>query len=174
MKKNALIFFFLCVFANLYAQHINFMGIPLGQTKDVTDHLLRQNGFKYEGYSGNGPLYKGDFWIYNGIRLRLTVEGRFVTAITVEILDKKYKKKEEFNKLVNNLNSKYGKIYSKKNISQYFYFYYWKVKGGFISADYFLNEYKNFEGFSLSYIDYTNKTFEKPVVVKKRNKNNDL
>ena len=177
MKRYICILFFLCVLANLHAQHISFLGFQLGQTKEITDRLLRQNGFEYSGWSryDNDYLYNGDFWIYCETRLRVTVEGGLVTAIQIEIPKEKYNKMADFNKLLNNLNSKYGKIYSKESISKYFYFYYWKVKGGYVMASYFKkSDFEDDIGFSLSYIDCTNKTYKKPIVTKKRNKNNDL
>jgi hypothetical protein len=37
-----------------------------------------------------------------------------------------------------------------------------------------MSDFEDDLGFSLSYIDCTNKTYKKPIVAKKRNKNNDL
>lgn len=165
MKKNALIFLFLCVFANTFAQHIKFMGIPLGQPEGVVHNMLLK---KELGMCGKNKYY-GTFWKYENSDFTLNTNNGRVTSVNVIMDHNTYHTNYDFNNLVTNLNSKYGKYYAERikndiKVKEY----YWKVNGGYIKAYYFIPTF-----FGLQYIDSSDKTFIPPKV-NKRNSDDDL
>lgn len=168
------------VFANLYAQHISFMGIQLGQSENVVDRMLKQKGFRFVGINNVmfTKMYDGTFWRFQNTRLNTEVENGKVTAITLCPSYEIYNRPSDFNNLVSNLDKKYGKHH---NISNFFTSgryvrekgYYWRVTGGYIVSYYAQNEYTREIIISIDYLDNTNKEIIY-LLGRKRNTENDL
>ena len=66
MKKYLLLITFLFGLESIYAQHISFMGIQLGQDVSIVDRSLREKGFWRENNYGveSMYIYSGEFWKY--------------------------------------------------------------------------------------------------------------
>lgn len=177
MKKKIIFYFiFMLSISNIYAQHINFLGIQLGQSETIIDRLIRQRGFDYVGRAYEpANMYEGAFWMYKTVGvLARTYKGE-VTEIIVTPKSSIYNKAEDFNKLINGLNKKYGKHYTKIN-KPYLITYIWIINGGSIEATKFHrigNEYSDIT-ISLRYIDKTSILYKDPKNSYKRNKSNDL
>ncbi len=62
MKKILLLLLFAMCEMNLSAQHIKFLGIPLGQSLSVFNQQLKQKGFIQEFYGISTIMYSGTFW----------------------------------------------------------------------------------------------------------------
>ncbi len=155
-------------FTHIFAQHISFLGIQLGQSQATIDRLLRQKGFRYTGEAYEpAHMYEGAFWIYQNVSiLARTYNGR-VTEIIVSPSKYLYNKMSDFNNLVSNLNRKYGNYHS---TGQYPTLNYnWQVKGGRIQAN--CVDFKDSVAFNIRYIDYTSVYYNKP---QKRNWSDDL
>lgn len=165
MKRSFLLFIMIYVFANTFAQHIKFMGIPLGQPVEVIHNMLLK---KELGMCGKNKYY-GTFWKYENSDFTLNTKNGRVTSVNVNMDINRYRTIDDFNNLVKNLNSKYGNYYAErvKNDIQVKE-YYWKVTGGYIMAYYFIPTF-----FGIQYIDSSDKTFIPPKV-NKRNSNDDL
>ena len=174
-KKFLLLIVFILGIENIYAQHISFMGIQLGQSVNVVDRLLRQKGFKLEGDAPRYRIntYTGDFWSFKEATLRTGCENGIVTEILISPKGMVIKK-DVFSELIKSLDKKYGNHFiaddpyldntSKK--------YCWKLKGGHIFVTESLSSGKI--GAYLGYVDKTSRT---PIPVKKgykRDTNNDL
>ena len=180
MKKYLILLAFLMSFISLYSQHLSFMGIPLGQSENVVDRMIRQKGFKYVGVNNVmlTKMYDGTFWKFEDTRLNIEVENGKVTAITLSPSFRIYNKISYFNSLVSGLDSKYG---NHRQIADFFKSsdiagnkgYYWKVSGGFVVAYYAKNEITGEVLISLDYLDNTNKRI---ILEKGRNRDtsNDL
>ncbi len=145
MKRIFLLSLFAICVINLCAQHIKFMGIPLGQPLSVIHQQLKQKGFVYEMNTVLYSAYKGDFWKYRNVGLTAQIEGGIVTSIMVDIDAPKSTPGIHFNELVGSMNKKYGKYYIKRNNTNYI----WKVIGGCI------NVWKMDKHFLISYYDRT-------------------
>lgn len=180
MRKYLLLITFLFGFESIYAQHISFMGIQLGQSGKTVDRMLLQKGFKYDGnvtYSQN-KRYKGPFWIFDEVIMSSEIENGKVTAINISPIIGTYEQMSDYNYLIRNLDKKYGRNHP---ISQYFKYSdiadnegnYWKVSGGYIVAYYVNKPYSEKIMIYLCYIDNTNKRILLEQG-RKRNKNNDL
>lgn len=180
MKKSVMLFVLSFFVMNLFAQHISFVGIQLGQSEEVVDRMLRQKGFQYVGVNNvmQTKMYNGPFWEYQEIRLNTVVENGKVTAIEMCPAYDIYYQMSDFTHLVNSLDIKYG---HHKLISDYFKVsdlagtngYYWIVNGGFIVSYYSQNSITGKLLISIEYLDTTNKriVLEKG---RKRNTENDL
>lgn len=127
MKKSIIILILTCVFAKTFAQHIDFLGIPLGQPIKAFERSLLAKGFTYSGEPGT-HTYKGEFWKYNLAYLVVEVENGRAVGVLVAPLRSDF---DDLNRLVYSLQKKYGK-YTTKNGNEYW----WKVRGGDIKASY--------------------------------------
>ena len=146
MKKCIILFFMTCVFANTFAQHIDFMGIPLGQPMKTFDRSLRAKGFTSDGESRVPNLhhYKGEFWRYEITYLIVEEENGRASRVVVAPLRSNI---SDLNSLVNSLTKKYGR-YTTKNGDEYV----WKLRGGEIRAEYY-------RGIGIYYTDRTSSIF---------------
>ena len=165
MKRNLLLLFMIYVSANAFAQHINFMGIQLGQPVEVVHNILIKKGLSMYGKN----KYNGTFWKFENSDFTLNTKNGRVTSVNVNMDINRYRTIDDFNNLVKNLNSKYGKYYAERvkndiKVKEY----YWKVTGGYIMAYYLIPTC-----FGIQYIDSSDKTFIPPIV-NKRNSDNDL
>ena len=177
MRKEILFYLILILnISNLYAQHISFLGIQLGQSETVTDRLIRQRGFDYIGRAYEpANMYEGTFWMYKTVGILARTYNSKVTEIIVTPKSSIYNKTEDFNKLINGLNKKYGKNYTKVN-KPYLIAYVWIVNGGSIEATKFHNIGNENRGITISlrYIDKSSILYKNPRMSYKRNKANDL
>lgn len=163
MKKYLLLLLlFTAGLTNLFAQHISFIGIPLGQTERIFVRSLQQKGFKYASNTYQSKWYDGPFWNYKEARVMLEVENGKVTSVSAYHKNPNlYNRLSDFNNLVNGLSKKYGK---RHNLFDYFtkddfYVtngYYWKVSGGYVVASYSLNEMTGSIIFDVRYVDNSN------------------
>ena len=167
-------------FVNLFAQHISFMGIQLGQSERIVDRMIRQKGFTFDGhirYTDN-MRYKGPFWKYEEVILSTHVDNNKVTEIVLSPTLGTYETKFDFNNLVNNVDKKHGKHHPISNFFHYSDFakydgYYWRVAGGYIVTYYVKKPVGDELMIYLHYIDYT----DKQILLengRKRNTNDDL
>ena len=182
MKKYLLLLTLLFGFKSLYAQHISFMGIQLGQSEKIVDRMLLQKGFVHPTLNGNilPTSYKGAFWKYQDSRLYTEVEDGKVTSVQVWP-PYECNKMSDYNSLVRNLDNKYGRHYNIKYVFTHDNDFTstdggacWLVTGGFIVVYYVYNPgNRNEIAFRIRYIDKTNKRviLEKG---RKRNTDNDL
>ena len=148
-----------CVFANTHAQHIEFLGIPLGQSFETFDRSLRGKGFVSGGESQVPNLhhYNGKFWRFDIAYLVVEEENGRVTRVCITPLRSDLNK---FNSLVNSLTKKYGK-YSRKEGDEYD----WKIRGGEVRALYY-------RGIGIYYTDRTSSLYINKY--NKRNNEDDL
>ena len=171
---------FVC--ANLFAQHISFMGIQLGQSELAFDRKLKEKGFHYCGIN-NAKLtrmYEGKFWRFAEVTVNVESEEDKVTSVFVgtPYIDANYKM-TDYNLLVHYLDEKYGTHHPISNFFKYSDIsgqsgFYWKTAGGYIVAYYFHypTDYERIL-ISLRYMDNTNHR----VLLErgnKRNTENDL
>ncbi len=156
---------------SIYAQHISFMGIQLGQSVSIVDRSLRQKGFLRENNHASQKMYiySGEFWKYKNVSISCYSEDGKVNSISVSPekdsplsgFPTNRFSKEDYNNLIKNLTKKYGKYSTKKGLD-----YTWELEGGEITASYYKESI---------YIHYTDRT--SPDYIRKhqkRNKENDL
>lgn len=177
MKKVVILFIVSFCFVTLFAQHISFVGIQLGQSEQVVDRMLRQKGFQYVGVNNvmQTKMYNGTFWKFQDTRLNTEVEDGRVTAITLCPAYDRYNQMSDFTYLVSSLDKKYG---NHKAISSFFKAsdlagndgYYWKTSGGYIVSYY---AYNSITGKILISIDYLDRTNKRIVLESGRKRNTD-
>ena len=180
MKKVVILFIVSFCFVTLFAQHISFVGIQLGQSEQVVDRMLRQKGFQYVGVNNvmQTKMYNGTFWKFQDTRLNTEVEDGRVTAITLCPAYNTYNQKSDFTNLVQSLDKKYGRH---RLISDFFKVsdlagtdgFYWIISGGYIVSYYAQNSITGKILISIDYLDRTNKR----IILengRRRNTNNDL
>ncbi len=171
MKRLLILFLSLVCFANVYSQHLYFLGIQLGQLETKIDELIIRRGFIYIGRAYEpANMYSGQFWIYKDVNLLArTYQGK-VTEIIVTPNSSMYNQMADFNKLTSNLTKKYGKYYTtRKNgweLSRV-----WVAKGGCVEANFMGISSKSI---SIRYIDKSSINYVDPRNTYKRNRNNDL
>lgn len=175
MKKFVILFVVSFCVVTLFAQHLSFLGIPLGQSQATIDQLLRQKGFKYVGEAYEpAHMYEGAFWIYTKVSILARTDKGKVTEIIVTPSNNLYNKKTDLNNLVSNLNKKYGKYYSiEDEFNGHLVSYNWVVKGGCIQVTYSPNSIGEIY-LSLRYIDYSSRLYTNPTAPKNRNTRDDL
>ena len=135
---------------NLCAQHIEFMGIQLGQPRDVVNHLLVRKGYTYIGGSDTFDLFNGRFWELRNVSLNAYHDFGKVTYIKITPIDDCTWSK--YNKLLASLKKKYGKPV--RSSGGYVKSTLWKVKDGHIEVI-AIGTDDNLITFSISYIDRT-------------------
>ncbi len=134
------------VFANTFAQHIDFLGIPLGQPMKAFDRSIQAKGFARNGESQVPNLhhYKGKFWRFEITYLIVEEENGRASRVTVAPLRSDI---SDLNSLVNSLIKKYGR-YTQKEGNEYV----WKLRGGEIRAVYY-------HGIGIYYTDRTSSIY---------------
>lgn len=165
MKRLFTFIAILGVFLHMCAQHVTFLGIPLGQSQEVIDRALKKKGFKYtqEAYEP-AHMYEGAFWIYSNVSVLARTHRGKVTEIIVHPLDSYVNPQL----LIKNLNKKYGKYKSiEKNAITTSYN--WSLRYGNIQVTFDPHQYT-----SLRYIDNTSLYYYKLSDSYNRNKRNDL
>ena len=161
MKRSFLLLLMTCAFAFTSAQHLAFMGIPMGQPMGTFCQSLKQKGFyKEHNYINSMQEFIGDFWKFKNVRVYVASDNGLVYHVTVST-HKAYPL-STYNNLVNSFTQKYGKCTAKKG-----YTYTWKVKGGEI-----LTFYLNNKNISIDYTDRISPDYIRKY--QKRNPNNDL
>ena len=179
MKRFLLLSLAFIFALNLFAQHISFMGIQLGQPVSNIDRMLVNKGFVFKRMIDDvRKSYDGNFWIYNKVNLSYYVDNGIVTTIYLSPVLGTFDKMSDYNNLVYNLDSKYGKHYPVSNFFKYSTIannkgYYWNVSGGYIVVTYVNKPNSDEIFYTLEYVDYTNSRIllEK---ARRRNTNNDL
>ena len=141
----------MCVM-NLSAQHIKFLGIPLGQSLSVFNQQLKQKGFIQEFYGISTIMYSGTFWKSQADVLVYSERGN-VVKIDVKMPASTNNPGIGYNELISSMTKKYGKCYERKN-----HHYTWKVNGGAICVD-----YTYFQGrvYQIQYYDKTSNYYSK-------------
>lgn len=161
MKRSFLLLLMTCAFAFTFAQHIKFMGIPLGQPVGTFCQSLKQKGFYKEyNYINSVQHFAGDFWKFKNVHVSVMSDNGLVFNVNVSA--RKAYPLSTYNNLVNSFTQKYGKCTAKKG-----YTYTWKVKGGEI-----LTFYLNNKNISIDYTDRISPDYIRKY--QKRNPNNDL
>ena len=150
-----------CAFAITSAQHLAFMGIPMGQPLGIFSKSLKQKGF-YREYSAISSVqeFTGDFWKFKNVHVFVASDNGLV--FHVDVSTRKAYPLSTYNNLVNSFTQKYGKCTAKKG-----YTYTWKVKGGEIQTFYFDNK-----NISIAYEDRISSYYIRKY--QKRNPINDL
>ena len=130
-----------------YAQHISFVGIPLGRSQEIVDRDLRKKGFKYiqEAYEP-AHMYEGTFWIYPKVSVLARTHKEKVTEIIVHPVDSYC----DPQKLIKHLNKKYGKYKSMEKTVLLTSFN-WPLKYGIVQVT--IDKTKQY--ITLRYIDNT-------------------
>ena len=161
MKRSFLLLLMTCAFAFTSAQHLAFIGIPMGQPMGTFCQSLKQKGFYKEFNVINSVQeFTGDFWKFKNVRVYVMSDNGLVSNVTVSA--RQAYPLSTYNNLVNSFTQKYGKCTAKKG-----YTYTWKVKGGEIQTFYFDNK-----NISIDYTDRISTYYIKKY--QKRNPNNDL
>lgn len=153
------------IFVSTLAQHIEFIGIPLGQPTGVFCNSLKQKGFN-RNYYFKQPTFSGDFWKFKNVEVDVISDNGLVCCVSVSTSEDY--PLSTYNNLVNSFTKKYGKYTTKEG-----YDYTWKVKGGEITTLYYNS---NFLGkhtrIMIMYIDRTSTVYIRKY--QKRDPNNDL
>lgn len=166
MKKILVLFFVLGCIIHIYAQHISFVGIPLGRSQEIVDRDLRKKGFKYiqEAYEP-AHMYEGAFWIYPKVSVLARTHKKKVTEIIVHPMDSY----SDPQLLIKHLNKKYGK-YKSIEKTAILTSYNWSLLYGNVQVTIDrTNQY-----ISLRYIDNTSLYYYDMSSSNNRNKKNDL
>ena len=148
-------------FLAVSAQHLSFMGIPLGQDEKIFIQSIKEKGFRLHiKGTAAGDVYRGDFWkfmdcslcFFNGYNF---TNGSHYTE-SVHIIASKQNVPEVspalYGQLVNTLDSKYGKHHNATEyMSGYRDGYLWIRPEGFIVSEL----YSGLEGLTItiSYYD---------------------
>ena len=107
MKRFLLLSLAFIFALNLFAQHISFMGIQLGQPVSNIDRMLVNKGFVFKRMIDDvRKSYDGNFWIYNKVNLSYYVDNGIVTTIYLSPVLGTFDKMSDYNNLVYNLDSK--------------------------------------------------------------------
>ena len=150
MKRCLLVLVLLLSLGNLYAQHIEFMGIQLGQPRDVVNHMIVRKGYRFVGSCDTFDLFTGRFWNFKNVSLSAHHDFGKVTCITIHVNDKTNWSDKD--KLVASLKKKYGSPIGSEPGP--FNSEIWKVNGGHIRINAF-GFSKDEVDISIDYIDRT-------------------
>lgn len=164
MKRIELVLFMLSIVLCAYAQHMTFIGIPLGQSQETVDRALKQKGFKYTGEALEpAHMYEGPFWIYPKVTVLARTYNRKVTEIIVTINDQN----ADAQQLIRNISKKYGKY---KSIDKGLFWdsYNWSARYGNVQVTI------NSTFLTVRYIDNTSRYYVNHSGSRNRNRNDDL
>lgn len=180
MKKIFLLFLLVCS-TNLYAQHIVFKGVALGQHYSVLGRTLLNDGFEL-AFDGTNPLdnskirqnyWKGDYWEFKDVSI--SVDSNLGGTLLSVSMWGMTATPGQLSLLVSNLDKKYGTHTTTtklKTSNHNALKYVWRTKNGNVEVTRWGDANKN--GFWGLIIDYVDAPEVKNRANESARKNNDL